>query len=56
MINLLILIGAVLIATRLVGPLLRVAIRLLVSLIGAILVMALVIVVLVGVLTHGTLI
>ena len=56
MINLLILVGAVLIASRLMRPLLRVAIALLVSVLGAILVVALAIILLVGVLTHGMLI
>jgi hypothetical protein len=56
MVNLLVIVGAVLIAGRLIGPALRAVIRLLVSLIGAIFVVALAIIVLVGVLTHGTLI
>jgi hypothetical protein len=56
MINLLVLVGAVLIASRLIGPALRVVIGLLIRLIGAVLVVALAIIVLVGVLTHGTLI
>ena len=56
MINLLILVGAVLMAGRLMRPLLRVAIALLVSVLGAILVVALAIILLVGVLTHGMLI
>ena len=53
MISLLVLIGAVLIAIRLLGPAVRVVLGLVLRLLGASLVAALAIIVLVGVLTHG---
>jgi hypothetical protein len=56
MIGLLVLTGAVFIAVRLIGPVLRVVIGLLARLLGATLVIALAILVLVGLLTHGMLI
>jgi hypothetical protein len=56
MINLLVLVGAVLVACRLLRPVLRIALVLLIGVLGAILVVTLAILVLVGVLTHGTLI
>lgn len=56
MISLLVLIGALLMAVRLIGPVLRVVIGLLARLVGVTLVVALAIIVLVGVLTHGLLI
>ena len=56
MTNLLVLIGAVLVAARLIGPALRAVISLLVSLVGAFLVVTLAIIVIVGVLMHGRII
>jgi hypothetical protein len=56
MISVLLLIGAVLIATRLLGSVVRVVLGLLLRLLGASLIVALAIIVLIGVLTHGMLI
>lgn len=56
MTNLLVLLGAVLVACRLLRPVLRIAMALLIGMLGAILVVTLAILLLVGVLTHGTLI
>ena len=54
MINLLILIGAVLMAFRILGPLLRIIISLLAKLISFAFLIALSIIVLVALLSHGT--
>lgn len=53
MVNLLILIGALLVAFRIVGPFLRVVISLLMGLLGLTIFIALVIVLFVAMMTHG---
>ena len=53
MINLMILAAALLVALRMLGPVLRIAVRLVVKLIGLTLFVAVVILCLVALLTHG---